>query len=100
MFNGNVSIADSGWDDGENEGKNKDGVVEGVKGWVGVQRELWVGLIVADDIGCDVGVVDTDASRAGGDMAIASSNSRSRSHWIRCGGSGSGMAVGVVIICN
>ena len=53
-----------------------------------MQRELWVSLVVADDVGCDVSVVDADAGRVGGSIAIASSSSRSRSHWIGCGGGG------------
>ena len=36
-----------------------------------------------------MGVVDADAGRAGSNVAIASSNSRSCSHWIGCGGGGS-----------
>ena len=31
-----------------------------------MQRELWVSLVIADDVGCDVSVVDADAGRVGG----------------------------------
>ena len=49
---------------------------------MGVQGELWVGLVVADDVGCGVGVVDADvdflesdakASNAGSGIVIVSS---------------------------
>ena len=39
-----------------------------------------MGLVVAEDVGCDVVVVDADASRAEGGIAIASSGSHLCSH--------------------
>ena len=59
-----------------------------VRGWMYREGRGWT-LVVMDDVGCDVEVVDVDvdvpgsvadAGKARGAMAMASSNSRSCSH--------------------
>ena len=82
-FSGDVSVTNSGRD--ADQGNGKQGAEKGLGRWVCGESSGWV-LVVMDDFGYDADAVNAninmpEAGRAGGCMAKASFNHRSRSRW-------------------